>query len=124
MVSFDLSSEQKQLQSLAHDFAINEMRPIAHHHDETGEWPDKTLRKAFELGLINCHIPEQFGGLGLSTFEATLVEEELGFGCTGITTALTANSLAQIPIIVAGSDEQKKNGFDPFSQSTPFVLTP
>lgn len=115
MVSFDLSSEQKQLKALAHDFAVKEMRPKAAHHDETGEWPDSVLRKAFELGLINCHIPEQFGGQGLSTFDASLIDEELGYGCTGITTALTANSLAQIPIIIAGTDEQKKQWLAPFA---------
>ncbi len=115
MVSFDLSSEQKQLKSLAHDFAVNEMRPVASHHDETGEWPEKVLRKAYELGLINCHIPEQFGGYALSTFDACLVEEELGYGCTGITTAITANSLAQVPVIIAGTDEQKKQWLAPFA---------
>lgn len=115
MVSFDLSSEQKQLKSLAHDFAINEIRPVASSLDESGEWPEKILRKAFELGLINCHIPEKFGGQGLSTMDACVVEEELGYGCTGITTALTANSLAQMPIIIAGTDEQKKEWLAPFA---------
>jgi len=115
MVSFDLSREQQQLKALAHDFALKEIRPIASHHDETGEWPAKILLKAFELGLINCHIPEKFGGMGLSTFDACLVDEELGYGCTGITTALTANSLAQMPIIIAGTDEQKKEWLAPFA---------
>ncbi len=115
MVSFDLSSEQKQLKALAHDFVMKEIRPIAAHHDETGEWPEKVLKKAFDIGLINCHIPEKFGGHGLSTFDACLIDEELGFGCTGITTALTANSLAQVPVIIAGSDEQKKEWLSPFS---------
>lgn len=115
MVSFDLSAEQQQLKSLAHDFAVNEIRPIAAHYDETGEWPEKILLKAFELGLINCHIPEQFGGHGLSTMDACVVEEQLGYGCTGITTALTANSLAQMPIIIAGTDAQKKEWLSPFA---------
>lgn len=115
MVNFLLSDEQKQLKDLAHDFAVNEIRPIASHHDETGEWPEKLLKKAYELGLINCHIPEKYLGPGLSTFDACLVDEELGFGCTGITTALTANSLAQVPIIIAGTDEQKKEWLKPFA---------
>lgn len=115
MVSLDLSSEQKQLKSLAHDFAVKEMRPVAAHHDETGEWPEAILKKAFDLGLINCHIPEKFGGQGLGTFDACLVDEELGFGCTGITTALTANSLAQVPVIIAGTDDQKKEWLAPFA---------
>jgi acyl-CoA dehydrogenase len=117
MVSFDLSSEQKQLKSLAHEFALKEIRPEAAHYDETGEWPKKILLKAFELGLINCHIPKEYGGLGLSTFDACLIDEELGYGCTGITTAVTANSLAQMPIIIAGNDEQKKEWLAPFSNT-------
>lgn len=115
MPSFDLSVEQQQLRDLAHDFAVKEIRPIAAHHDETGEWPEKLLAKAYELGLINGHIPEQFGGQGLGTFDGCLIDEELGYGCTGITTAITANSLAQMPVIIAGSDEQKKKWLSPFA---------
>jgi acyl-CoA dehydrogenase len=115
MVGFELSREQQQLKNLAHDFAVNEMRPVATHHDETGEWPEKVLKKAYEIGLMNCHIPEKFGGYGLSTFDACLIEEELGFGCTGITTAMTANSLAQVPVIIAGNDEQKNKWLSPFA---------
>lgn len=115
MVNFDLSTEQQQLKELAHDFAMNEIRPIASHHDESGEWPEKLLQKAFTLGLLNGHIPESFGGQGLSTFDGCLIDEELGYGCTGITTAITANSLAQMPVIIAGSDEQKKAWLAPFA---------
>lgn len=115
MVSLKLSVEQIQLKELAHDFAIKEIRPIAAHLDQTGEWPEKLLNKAYSLGLINCHIPEAFGGMGLSTFDACLIDEELGYGCTGVTTALTANSLAQVPVIIAGSDEQKKQWLAPFA---------
>ncbi|HXW52533.1 MAG TPA: acyl-CoA dehydrogenase family protein, partial [Myxococcota bacterium] len=114
MVSFELSNEQRQLKAMAHDFAINEIKPVASRHDETGEWPESVLKKAFELGLVNCHVPEEFGGLALSTFDACLVDEELGYGCTGIATAVTANSLAQMPVIIAGSDEQKKQWLAPF----------
>lgn len=115
MVSFELSNEQKQLRAVAREFAVSEIRPVASHHDETGEWPEAVLKKAFEIGLINCHIPAEYGGQGLSTFDACLLDEELGYGCTGITTALTANSLAQVPVIIAGSDEQKRKWLAPFA---------
>lgn len=115
MPNFDLSVEQKQLRNLAREFAVKEMRPVASHHDETGEWPKEILAKAYDLGLINGHIPEAYGGQGLSTFDGCLIDEELGYGCTGITTAITANSLAQMPIIIAGTDEQKKTWLAPFA---------
>lgn len=108
MVDFKLSSEQEALRRLAHDFAANEIRPVSRHHDETGEYPYATLKKAWELGLMNTHIPEDFGGLGLGTFEGVLIAEENGWGCTGISTAMEANTLAEVPVIVAGNDAQKK----------------
>jgi acyl-CoA dehydrogenase len=51
------------------------------------------IKKAWDLGLVNGHIPPQYGGLGLSTFDGCLINEELAFGCTGISTAIEANSL-------------------------------
>ena len=105
---FELTTEQKELQKLAFTFARDVVRPAAPHHDESGDWPDAVMKQAWELGLVNAHIPESVGGLGLGTFEGVLIDEELGWGCTGIATAMTANTLAQTPIIVAGTDEQKK----------------
>lgn len=117
MVSFSLSLEQQQLREMVRDFSLKEIRPIASHFDETGEWPQALIKKAFDIGLINCHIPQELGGQGLSTFDACLIDEELGYGCTGITTALTANSLAQVPVIIAGNQEQKKEFLAPFANS-------
>lgn len=115
MIGFSLTEEQAQLQKLARDFARNEMRAKAHHHDESGEWPQETLSRAWELGLMNYQIPAAYEGLGLGNVDAVIVAEELGYGCTGIGTAMTANSLAQAPVIVAGSEEQKKKWLSPFS---------
>ncbi|MBM4293103.1 MAG: acyl-CoA dehydrogenase, partial [Deltaproteobacteria bacterium] len=107
-VSFELSSEQRQLQSLARDFARNEIRPVTAHHDHTGEFPFETLRKAWDLGLMNTHIPAEYGGLGLGVFDGALLAEETAWGCTGVSTAIEANTLAEAPVIVAGSDAQKR----------------
>jgi acyl-CoA dehydrogenase len=116
MIDFSLSDEQIQLRKLAHDFAEKEIRPAAPHHDETGEFPHEIMKKAWELGLMNVHIPVEYGGMGLGTLDGCLMEEELGWGCTGISTAITANTLAQAPIFVAGSDDQKKKWLSPFAE--------
>ncbi|MCA9541137.1 MAG: acyl-CoA dehydrogenase family protein [Myxococcales bacterium] len=108
MVDFRLSQEQQQLRALAHDFAEREIRPVAAEHDRTGEWPEAVLRKAWDLGLIHTHIPEAFGGMGLGTFDGQLIGEELAWGCTGFSTAIEANTLAEVPLIVAGNAAQKK----------------
>ncbi len=108
MINFSLSDEQAQLQELARNFAKKEITPHARHHDKTGEYPREIAKKAWELGLMNTHIPQNVGGLGLGVLEGCIITEELAYGCTGIATAMEANTLAAAPIIVAGNEEQKK----------------
>ncbi|HEX5927452.1 MAG TPA: acyl-CoA dehydrogenase family protein [Baekduia sp.] len=108
MVDFTLSDEQKNLRELAHDFAEKEIRSVAWEHDKDGSWPAEVFAKAHEVGLMNTHIPEEYGGPGLSYLDGCLIEEELSWGCSGITTSLGANGLAAAPVILAGSEEIKK----------------
>jgi len=116
MVSFDLSEEQKQLRELANNFSKNEIRPKARYYDETAEYPWEILKKAWEIGLMNPHIPEEYGGSGLGVFDSCLIAEEIAWGCTGIGTAMEANTLAQTPVIVAGTDKQKKEFLQPMTK--------
>jgi len=108
MIDFSLTEEQQALQELARKFAREEMAPKAAHHDETGEFPREIAKKAWELGLMNTHVPPEYGGMGLGTLDGCIITEELAWGCTGIATAMEANALAAAPVIVAGNDEQKK----------------
>ncbi len=113
MPDFSLSDEQKQLRDLAHDFAAQEIQPRAAEYDQSGEFPLPILRQAWELGLMNTHVPPEYGGLGLGVLEGCLLAEETGWGCTGIATAMEANGLAEAPVIVAGSEEQKRQWLAP-----------
>ncbi|HEY6761474.1 MAG TPA: acyl-CoA dehydrogenase family protein [Baekduia sp.] len=108
MVDFTLTDEQKALRELAHDFAEKEIRPVAWEYDKDGHWPADVFAKAHEVGLMNTHVPEEYGGPGLSYLDGCLIEEELSWGCSGITTSLGANGLAAAPVILAGSEEVKK----------------
>jgi acyl-CoA dehydrogenase len=108
VVDFTLTDEQKALREMAHDFAANEIRPVAWEFDEHGTWPQEILDKAWELGLMNNHVPEEYGGPGASYLEGALIEEELAWGCSGIATSIGANGLAGAPILVGGSEETKK----------------
>jgi acyl-CoA dehydrogenase len=108
VVDFTLTDEQKSLRELAHDFAEKEIRPVAWEHDKDGTWPAEVFAKAHEVGLMNTHVPEEYGGPGLSYLDGCLIEEELSWGCSGITTSLGANGLAAAPVILAGSEEIKK----------------
>lgn len=121
MVDFRLSEEQKQIQELARDFATRVIAPKAPHHDETGEFPREICKKAFDQGLMNAHIPEEYGGSGLGVLESCLIAEEIASGCTGIGTAMEANNLAEAPLIVAGTDEQKRKFLTPMTEELIFA---
>ncbi|KAF3819719.1 hypothetical protein GH733_015228, partial [Mirounga leonina] len=103
-----LTEQQKEFQATARKFAREEIIPVAAEYDKTGEYPVPLIKRAWELGLMNTHIPESCGGLGLGTFDACLITEELAYGCTGVQTAIEANSLGQMPLLIAGNDQQQK----------------
>jgi acyl-CoA dehydrogenase len=112
-VSFALTDEQKALRELAHDFAAKEIRPREREYDERMHHPADVIAKAHELGLMNLHVPDEYGGPGLSVFDGMLVGEELYWGCSGMGTSLSANGLGSGPVIGFGSDEQKRMWLTP-----------
>src|SRR5436190_294078 len=108
MVDFTLTDEQKDLRELAHDFAEREIRPVAWELDRDGGWPQAIIDKAHEVGLMNTHIPEEYGGPGLSTLDGCVIEEEMSWGCSGVQTSLGANGLAAAPVLLGGSEDVKR----------------
>jgi acyl-CoA dehydrogenase len=108
MIDFSLTEEQVQIQELARKFAREEIIPKAAHHDQTGEFPREIVKKAWDIGLMNTHVPAEYGGAGLGVLDGCIITEEFAYGCTGIATAMEANGLAAAPVIVAGNEEQKK----------------
>ncbi|KAI3617208.1 hypothetical protein CBS9595_003117 [Malassezia furfur] len=106
-ISFELSGDQHAYQELARKFTRDNITPVASKYDKSMEYPWEVIKKAHEVGLINTHIPEAYGGIGLGLMECALISEELAFGCSGIQTAIEANGLAEAPLLVAGNDRQK-----------------
>ncbi|HEU5059153.1 MAG TPA: acyl-CoA dehydrogenase family protein [Kofleriaceae bacterium] len=107
-LDFALTEEQTALVATARDFAKNEIAPVAGRYDESGEFPREVFKKAWETGLMNAEVPEAYGGVGLSCVDHCLVQEEIAWGCTGINTSLVANNLGAMPLLIAGTDEQKQ----------------
>jgi acyl-CoA dehydrogenase len=107
-VNFALTEEQTMIQQLAREFAQKEMAPVAEHYDRTHEYPWPVVKKAQELGLTCLNVPEEYGGMGLSLFEECMVAEELAWGCSGMSTAMGVNGLAILPVLIAGTEEQKQ----------------
>jgi acyl-CoA dehydrogenase len=116
-VSFALTDEQRELRALARSFAEKEIRPKAAEYDEHQCHPADIIAKVHEIGLMNLHLPESLGGSELPCFDGMLVGEELNWGCSGIGTSIGANGLAAGPILVAGTDEQKKQWLGPLVEA-------
>ncbi len=108
MVDFTLTDEEKSLREMAHDFAEKEIRPVAWEYDKDATWPQDIIDKAWELGILNTHLPEEYGGPGLSDFDGVLIEEEIAWGCSGIGTSVSCNGLAMAPVMIGASEELKK----------------
>ena len=108
MIDFSLTEEQKALRELAHDFADKEIRPVAWEYDRDSTWPQAIIEKAWEVGLMNPQIPAEYGGAGASSIDGVLIEEELGWGCSGIGTSISCNGLASAPVLLGGSEQVKK----------------
>src|SRR6478672_1348818 len=112
-LSFTITDEQKALRELAHDFAVKEIRPKAAAYDVHMTHPADVIAKAHEVGLMNLHVPAEFGGPELGLLDGCLVAEELNWGCSGIGTSLGCNGLGSGPVIAAGTDEQKREWLSP-----------
>jgi len=112
-ISFELTEEQKELRALAREFAEKEIRPKAAEYDEHSTHPQDVIEKAHEIGLMNLHVPEEYGGPGLPGFEGMLIGEELSWGCSGMAVSIVANTLGSAPVMIAGTDEQKRTWLPP-----------
>ncbi len=109
MIAFELSKEQRDLQTLAHDFAKNEIRPVAAQYDESEEVPWEVLQKAAKMGLLSYFLPEKYGGGGIEdSLSQCIVGEEIFWGCAGVGTTIGGIGLCTAPILLAGSDDQKE----------------
>ncbi|MDA0716122.1 MAG: acyl-CoA dehydrogenase family protein [archaeon] len=108
MVDFQLDETQAMLKELAHEFVVDEVRPHAEHWDQESTYPLDAIKSAHERGLLNLHIPEQYGGPGFGSMEEVVVNEELAWGDPGFATAAYATALASAPILTGATDAQKE----------------
>jgi acyl-CoA dehydrogenase len=108
MFDFEATEEQRALIDTARRFARERIIPVAKECDREARFPREVFEEAWKIGLVNPTLPTEYGGAGLSDLDSSLITEELAYGCSGIQTSMTANTLGLTPIKLAGSAEQKK----------------
>ena len=103
-----LSEEQKMVQELARKVAEEKIRPIAAKYDESEEFPWEIMKIAGDSGLFGLFIPEEYGGMGVNILSLCLATEEMSRACGGIAVCYAASALGTFPIVLFGSEEQKR----------------
>ena len=106
-MDFALNEDERELQSLARDFARREIVPVAAEYDQRAVFPQAVVEKARALQLMNVGIPVQYEGSGLGAVAVALVAEELAWGCAGIAAAILLNDLVALPLLLAGTERQR-----------------
>jgi butyryl-CoA dehydrogenase len=105
---FYLTEEQRMIRDLARKVARDRIAPHAAHYDETEGYPTESMRALVDAGLFAIWVPEAYGGTDMGCLALSLVAEELGWACAGTTTNFVAHPLGGLPILLAGTEEQKK----------------
>lgn len=125
MMNFSYTEEQQELIRVVRELVAKEIAPYAAEMDETEKFHDGLMEKLAAQGLFSVVIPEEYGGAGLDALTISALYEEIGKGCAGVATTVAANALASYPVIIAGTEAQKKKYFDVLAEGNlaAFALT-
>ena len=126
MIDFSLSDEQKALQETARAFARKEIAPVALQYDKEPVFPGEILKKAHAAGLMKLTCPKAYGGQGLGLVDASIITEEINAACSGIAGLIGISSIACAPILLGGTEEQKRRFLIPLNEAgetAAFALT-
>lgn len=107
-MDFNFDPKQNELVELAREIARKEIAPRALDIDKTGVMDETLLDILKSSGMTSLSVPKEYGGAGLDLLTSAIIAEELGKGCAGVATICAANALASYPILIGGSDAQKK----------------
>ncbi|MBP6964084.1 MAG: acyl-CoA dehydrogenase family protein [Armatimonadetes bacterium] len=108
-MDYFFTEEQQMIREVAREIAEKRIRPVAAEFDESGEFPWEITKAIAEADLFRVFIPEEYEGMDLGSpiMNMCIVTEELSKACGGISLGFAATGLGTMPILIAGSDEQK-----------------
>lgn len=124
---FLLSDTEKDLQMMVREFMEKEVAPGLGEYDEKSYIPDEIVQMGIDMGLHCMNIPAEYGGMGLTAREMSIIREEIGKVDAGFSVTMGNNCLGVTPTMIFGTEEQKKyvadivvpGGFNPFCLTEP-----
>jgi len=105
---FYLTDDQRMIRDLARKIARERIAPHAAHYDETETYPEESIKAIVESGLYAIWVPEAYGGNDLGCLALSLVTEEIAWACAASATQYLDQPLGGLPILLAGTEAQKK----------------
>ncbi|MEK6693382.1 MAG: acyl-CoA dehydrogenase family protein [Nitrospirota bacterium] len=108
-MDYFLTDAQKTIRDIARKIAIEKVVPSRAELDEKEEFPHEIMKALAQADLFGLYIPEKYGGFGGGSIDLALAVEELSSACLGVSTTFAANALAAYPVLLFGSEEQKKS---------------
>jgi len=103
-----LTEEQIMIRDLARQIAVEKIVPVRAELDEQNKFPRDIMKAIAQADLYALFIPEEYGGLGKKSLELCITVEELSKACVGVATTYASSALGTYPILLYGSEEQKK----------------
>ncbi len=91
-MDFQLTEEQREFKHVVHEFVAKEVKPLARHTDETGEFNWTAVKKMGPFGLLGLEVPEVYGGAEVDAISSAIAIEELGWGCGSTALAVSAHN--------------------------------
>ena len=107
-MNYGFTEQQQMIKDLCRQIAVEKIKPIRAHYDETGEFPHDIFKIFAQSDLCGLYIEEKYGGMGGGVLDLSIAVEELSKICSGIALSLAATALGTFPIIIYGNDEQKQ----------------
>lgn len=126
-MAYFISDVAKDLLKDVHDFCEKEVKEQSKEYDRTGEWPKEIYQKAIDMQLQTLEVPKEYGGPGLDRVSVAALIEEMAKADAGFATTISASGLGMKPVLIGGSEEQKKRacklimdgGFGAFALTEP-----
>ncbi|MCK4234579.1 acyl-CoA dehydrogenase family protein [candidate division WOR-3 bacterium] len=107
-MDYFLNDEQKMILKVVQDIAKDKILPVRQELDEKEEFPLEIIKEMAKADLFRIFIPEEYDGAGMGNFDLCIVTEEIAKVCAGVAASYASSALGTEPIVLFGSDEQKK----------------
>ncbi|HDM33050.1 MAG TPA: acyl-CoA dehydrogenase [Deltaproteobacteria bacterium] len=112
---FQLTSEQEMIMLMARDFAKKELEPYAEERDREEIFPEDTVKKMGELGLMGMMVPVEYGGSGAGAVSYSIALTEIAYACASTGVTMSVANLSEEPILKFGNEEQKEKYLVPMA---------